>query len=666
MEVELIGNNQIGKIRGSASQRYTDGIICAKVARYAERVHHPDRLKTPLMQVGQKGSNNFKKISWSEAMGRIAERFFQDSELHGKESVWPYYYGGTMGLIQRDGINRLRHTMGYSGMAKTICASIASAGWKAGVGASRGSSPYEMADADLILVWGTNIVSTQINAMHHISKARKKRGAKLIVIDPYENPTTKVADQHICIRPGTDGALAVAMMHVLFREKLVDTQYMEKYTDCPKELEIHLRSKTPGWASEITGLDVSLIEQLAIEYGSVKRAFIRVGFGLTRQRNGAAAIHSISCLPSVTGKWPLKGGGALFSNSDIYKIDKTLIEGLDSLDNSIRVLDMSQIGRILTGCKESLLGGSPIKSMITQNTNPMVVAPEHRLVKKGFEREDLFLCVHEQFMTETAKMADIVLPATTFLEHDDIYLGGGHSYVQLGLKVIEPYAECKSNHDVINILGKLLGAEHPGFKLDAIRLIDLTLKESGYPGLEHMRKIHWYDCLPSSDETNFISGFHNSDKKFHFAPNWKNLGPLYRKMPLLPDHFDAIDHLTSDFPFRLITSPARSFLNSTFTETSTSRKREKKPVLLIHPDSAKTNGIKSDDIILIGSKSGEVKIHAEIFEGTQPETLVVESLWPNSAFIGGVGINALTSADKVAPNGGAAFHDTAVWLKKIN
>ena len=414
--------------------------------------------------------------------------------------VWPYYYAGTMGLVQRDGINRLRHVMRYSGQDNTICSRISSIGWEAGIGAKMGPDPREMAESDLIILWGNNAVSTQVNVMSHIAKARKRRGAKLVVVDPYRNATAEVADIHICLRPGTDGALACAMMNVLFAEGFADWDYLRRYTDVPEELAEHVKSRTPAWASQITGLPESEIVSFARLYGTTPRSFIRPGYGFTRPRNGAANFHAVTCLPTVTGFWKHKGGGAFFSNSDVYHIDKTLIEGLDAVDGAVRVLDQSRIGPVLTGEEQDIGEGPPVTAMIIQNTNPMIVAPELGKVHAGFARQDLFVCVHEQSMTETAAMADVVLPATTFLEHDDFYVAGGHSHLQIDPRIIDAHAEARSNHDVICALAQRLGADHPGFGMTAWELIDTTLQTSGWPGADAVVPIDGSIASPISTQ----------------------------------------------------------------------------------------------------------------------------------------------------------------------
>ena len=664
LEVERIDARSIARIYGAKDNTYTDGVVCAKVARYSERVHHPERLKTPLRHVGAKGAGSFAPISWDAALDEVANNLVVASQRLGHETVWPYYYAGTMGLVQRDGINRLRHVMGYSGQDNTICSRISSIGWEAGVGAKMGPDPREIADADLIILWGNNAVSTQVNVMSHVAKARKQRGARLIVVDPYRSPTAEVADQHVCLRPGTDGALACAMMHVLFAEGMADWDYLRRYSDVPDELAEHVKSRTPAWAAAITGLAESEVVELARLYGRTPRSFIRPGYGLTRSRNGAANFHAISCLPTVTGSWRHRGGGAFFSNSDIYHIDKTLIEGLDAVDGGVRVLDQSRIGPVLTGDAKDLGEGSPVTAMIIQNTNPMAVAPELVKVHEGFARDDLFVCVHEQFMTETAAMADIVLPATTFLEHDDFYLAGGHSHLQIGARVIEPYAEARSNHDVICALAQRLNADHRGFEMSAWEIIDATLLASGWPDAATVAAARWIDCQPDFDSAHFINGFPTPDGKFRFRPDWARAGADWAAMPELPDHMTVIEEIDDAHPYRLVTAPARNFLNSSFTETPSSQVRESRPTVLIHPDAGRDLTIEEGDLVRLGNERGTVLLHAQLFDGVQRGVVVVESVWPNRHFIEGVGINALVGADRAPPGGGAVFHDTAVWVMR--
>jgi anaerobic selenocysteine-containing dehydrogenase len=338
LEVELLGDGRIGRIRGAEDNGYTSGVICAKVARYAERLHHKDRLLTPLRRKGDKGSGAFVPVSWDDALDMTAEALLRAEARHGAQAVWPYYYAGTMGLVMRDGIHRLRHAKKYSGFHSTICVNPAYSGFAAGVGRIAGPDPREMAKSDLVVIWGTNAVNTQVNVMTHAARARKERGAKIAAVDVYMNGTMEQADLPVLIRPGTDGALACAVMHCLFRDGRADRDYLARYTDVPHELEAHLQARTPAWASRITGCDVATIEAFAQLIGERKRAFFRLGYGFSRSRNGAANMHAASCIAAVTGAWLLEGGGAFHANADIYHLDKTMIEGLDVLDPTVRML----------------------------------------------------------------------------------------------------------------------------------------------------------------------------------------------------------------------------------------------------------------------------------------------------------------------------------------
>ncbi len=663
LEVERIDPHTIGRVRGAKHNDYTRGVICSKVSRYAERVHHPQRLLRPMRRTGPKGSGTFQPIDWDRALDEVAERLRQTSAEFGPQAVWPYYYAGTMGQLQRDGINRLRHVMGYSKQSKTICTSIAYAGWQAGVGAGWGSDPRTMVDSDLIVVWGCNAVATQVNLMTLISQARRRRKAQLVVIDPYRTPTAGKADLHLMPRPGSDGALACAVIQVLFQEGFADRDYLARYTDLTPGAEQAFSQQTPEWAAPITGIPASRIREFARLYGACQRSFIRLGIGFSRSANGAHNVHAVSCLPAVTGAWQYPGGGALLGSSDLFHLDKTLIEGLDRLQPGVRTLDMSRIGPILCGEPADLDGGPPVKALFIQNTNPMAVAPELGKVHRGFARDDLFVCVHEQFMTETARMADILLPATSFLEHDDLYQSYGQVHLQVGRKVIEAPGECRSNHWVHGQLARRLGAEHPGFEMTAPEILDATLRASGYPGLDEMTRRRWLDCSRPFDEMNFLDGFGWPDGRFRFQPRWADLGPLGDGMPPRPGHWEVLEAADHRFPFRLITPPARSFLNTSFTETPHSREREQAPCAILHPDDAVALGVTDGARVTLGNDRGEVSLTTRLSDGVQPGLVCVEGIWPGDAFPGGRGINHLTSADAVAPAGGARFHDVAVWIR---
>jgi anaerobic selenocysteine-containing dehydrogenase len=658
LEVDLDDARRVGRIRGAKAMPYTDGVICAKVGRYEERVHHPGRLRTPLVRTGRKGEGAFREAAWDEALDRVAEAFRAAAARHGPEAVWPYFYAGTMGLVQRDGIQRLTRTLGYSRMDPTICSSIGKAGLVAGVGGAFGTDAREMPESELIVVWGMNPVYTQVNVMAWIAKARKN-GARLVVIDPHRTATAEKADLHLPVAPGTDGAFACAVMQVLLEEGLADRAFLSERTDFGPEVERHLAERTPEWAAPITGVAADEIRSFARLYGSTRKSFVRVGYGFTRSRNGAARLHAASCLPAVTGAWRVRGGGFLAASGGVFHVDKTLIEGLD-VPTSARMLDMSQIGRVLTGDAAALKGGPPVEAMLVQNTNPAVVAPEQARVLEGLRREDLFLCVHEQFMTDTARYADVVLPATTFLEHDDVYTSYGHTFLQVAKAILPPEGDARPNHEVLRGLATRLGARHRGFDLSAWAIVDETLRASGYPDAETLHGMGWYDAMEEPGQVNLRERFPTSDGRFRFRADWARAGAERAGLPELPDHWENRDQV---HPFRLVPGPARDFLNSTFTETPSSRRRQGRPTVRIHREDAARSGIETGARVVLGNEQGQVVLHAEVSASVRPGTLVVESIWPSDAFEGKVGINVLTSADRVAPNGGAAFHDCSVWME---
>lgn len=677
LDIDLLDDGTIGRVRGAKANSYTDGVICAKVARYKERIESPHRLRYPQQRMGAKGEGNWRAITWEQALDEIAENFTRIERDHGREAIWPYFYAGTMGLVQRDSIQRLRYAKGYSNQFDSFCTNMAWTGFVAGTGALYGPDPREMALADCVVIWGTNAVSTQVNVMTHAMKARKNRGASIVAIDIYNTPTMQQADVKLILRPGTDGALACAVMHILFRDHYADHAFMAKYADDPKGLEAHLKDKTPQWASAITGLEVAEIEAFAKLLGTTNRSFLRLGYGFTRQRNGVVNMHAAQSIATVAGHWQYEGGGAFHSNSGLYQFDQSAIIGDRHAFSNTRYLDQSKIGRILTGDKEALYHGPNIHAMLIQNVNPANVAPEQRLVLQGLARQDLFLAVHEQFMTDTARFADIVLPATMFMEHDDIYKGGGHQHIFAAPKLVEPPEGPCENIYVINQLAKRLGVgDSPAFTKTARELADDMLQSSGYLDWDALKAARWQDVQTEPHHAHYRDGFAHKDGKFHFSPDWtalnapnrppESMGPQgdYAQLPKFPDHI-ALNHaVDSTHPFKLATSPARNFLNSSFAETKTSREKEQRPTVKVHAEDAVTYGVSHGDIVTIGNGLGQVRLHAAITDDVKKGILISEGLWPNTSFMDGQGINTLVAADAVAPYGGAAFHDIVVWLKK--
>ena len=672
LDVEIIDETTIGRVRGAKDDPYTAGVICEKVARYAERIHHPNRLTQPLRRIGKKGDGQFAPISWDDAFDEIISRWSAIAAAYGSEAIWPYFYAGTMGHVHRDGIERLRNAGGYSGQYDTICTNTAWPGFLAGAGKLTGPNPEEMANSDCIVIWGTNAVTTQVNVMTHAMRARKQRGAKVVAIDIYRNDTMAQADMALVVRPGTDGALAVAVMHILLRDNLADRAFMARWTDFSAAFEAHLATRTPAWAAAITGLSVAEIEAFAHLVGTTPNTYFRLGYGFTRQRNGATTMHAALSISAMTGAWQHKGGGAFHSNSGAWTLDKSLILGPELARGAPRQLDMSEIGKVLTGDAQALKGGPPVKALFIQNTNPVNVAPEQGLTRAGFAREDLFTVVHEQFMTDTAQLADIVLPATMFLEHNDYYRRGGHTRMLFGPRLVDAPGDCRSNFEVVNELLRRLGVAHPSLGLTDRDMVAETFRRSGFGELAEIEKTGFVELPQPAAQSHFATGFGWPDGRYRFAPNWTGVaaaqGYLWvcdpADMPRFADHWDVTERLDAQTPFRLATSPARAFLNSSFAETPGSRKRHPAPTVMVHPADAAALGIAEGDRVTLGNARGAVELTATLFDGMQTGVLIAEGLHPNAAHAGGRGINTLVGSDPVRPFGGAAFHDTSVWLRR--
>lgn len=654
--VETDGDRLLS-LRGDPAHPLTRGVICGKVRRYAELVEGP-RVRTPLLRDGAKGSGRFRAASWDEALTLVADRLREIARRHGATSILPYYYGGTLGLIQQKAIERLAHRAGWSRLERTLCFAIADAGWNAGVGRMLGPRPEEIADSDLVLLWGINAVSTHITLMSHVKQARAK-GAPLVVIDPYRTRTARIADQHLMLRPGSDAALACGLMHVLLDEGLADRSYLATHTDFDAEVEAHLRTRTPAWASAITGVPVDAIVQLARQYGHAQRPFIRIGVGMTRQRNGAVNLHAVSCLPAVAGAWPKLGAGALLGTDAAFAglVDET-VRGTRWRDETIRRLDMSQLGRWL--CDETL--APPLAALLVFNANPAVSCPDLGRVHQGLRRDDLFTVVHEQVLTDTARLADVVLPATTFLEHDDLYRSYGHYSLQLGRAVLAPRGEARCNHDLVNDLARRFGYDDEIFRGSSIERVAQVLAASGQPDQDWFDKNGFVDVAPDADTLHFRRRFPTSDGRFHFKPAWPDPA-----MPTLPDHWPVRsddDTQAAAYPLHFMAPPGHDVLNSTFTRTATARRRHAPPRLVLHPADAAQRGIVEGDLVRVASAHAQLTLRARVSDDVRPGLCLCEANHLGEDFPEGVSINALVDDVRVAPNGGPAFHDCRVQVTR--
>ncbi len=499
--------------------------------------------------------------------------------------------------------------------------------------------------------------------MTHIAKARKQRGAKLAVIDVYRTPTVEAADIGLVLRPGTDGALALALMHVLLKEGYADRDYLARYTDFGPDIEAHLAGKTPQWASEITGLPVEEIVSFARLYGSTKRAFLRLGFGFTRTRNGASAMHAVTCLPAITGAWQHEGGGAFFLSWGQLEARHHAGLGLRHDRPRDARARQSRIGPILCGDTDALAGGPPVMAMLMQNANSANVAPDSAAVARGLGREDLFTCVHEQFMTATASTPTSCCRPRCSWNTTISTMGSATPHLTVGAAVIDRYEDCRTNHEVICGLAQRLGSNQPSFHMTAIEMLDATLRASGRGTWAEATARGWIDCADNVEDPHFRDGFPSSDGLFHFKPDWSAVGPIHAGLNARPDHLENYDRASDALPFRLVVPPARAFLNTTFTETPGSVKREGEPRALIHEDDAARLGLSEGSVVRLGNSRGEVRVKARPSRTARPGVVIVEGNWPSDAYLDGAGINTLVGADPVPPNGGVAFHDTAIWMR---
>ncbi|MBF0611329.1 MAG: molybdopterin-dependent oxidoreductase [Magnetococcales bacterium] len=656
--VAHVENQRLLRLSGDRHHPFTQGVNCGKVSRYSELQHGP-RIETPLQRVGSKGQGEFRPISWEEALQTIARRLLETMDRYGPQAVFPYYYGGTMGLIQRPAIDRLIHRAGFSRLDRNICYSIGFAGWQAGVGLATGPSPADVIHSDFIILWGINAAATHITLMHHI-KAARKQGAKLVVIDPYRNHTARLADWHVAPKPGTDGALAVAMMQVMLAEGLLDREYLGQFTDYSPQVEEHLQSRTPQWAAAITGLEAESIRQLALEYGKAKAPFIRIGLGMSRQNNGAVNIHAISCLPAVRGAWRRLGGGALLATGDTFPIKDTPVKQPQWMQTPTRILDMSQLATLLQDARLD----PPVQAMLVFNANPAASCPDAGGVVRGLAREDLFLVVHEQVMTDTARLADIILPAPTFLETYDLYKSYGQYTLQYTEPVLPAAGEARCNNDVVNQIALAMGYEDAPFYWNSQRMIREVLSASGLPPVSRWPE-RWLDFTPPEDRRYFRQGFPQADGKFHFFPNWSDAA-----MPGLPDHWPVNVRDTvmvgKDRALHFMAPPALEVLNSSLVGVESIRKKRGQPQLWIHPLDAKAREIDQDATVKVWNDRASLTMRAWITEDVPQGLCLCEANHIADDFPEKLPLNALAPADRVSPDGGPAFHDNWVFVESIS
>ncbi|PEQ87260.1 oxidoreductase [Bacillus sp. AFS006103] len=649
-------NRKIIKVDGDPQHPVTKGHICNKVRNMTERIYDENRLTYPLKRKGPKGAGKFERISWEEAIQTITSRWKELIEIDGPESILPYSFYGNMGRLNAEGMDRrFFHRLGASRLDQTICSSAGSEGYKYTMGGSLGIDPEDTIHSKLFIFWGINAASTNMHQIALAQKARKQNGAKIIVIDVHKNQTGRLADWFIPILPGTDSALALGMMHILFSENRVNRDFLQKYTVGHDELREHVVQYDPHTVSAITGVPVEDIYKLARMYGETSPAFIRIGNGPQHHDNGGMFVRTVSCLPALTGQWLVKGGGAIKGNSAYLASNTANLQRPDLLENKqTRVINMNLLGDTL------LTLDPPVKSLYVYGSNPAVVAPESNKVRNGLAREDLFTVVHDLFLTETAKYADIVLPATSSFENTDIYTSYWHHYIQLQQPVIEPYVESKSNLDVFKLLAKGMGFAEWVFEETEAEMItqalnnprNLYLDGINYEALmeQHFMKAKVKPIFPGNLPT-------PSGKIELFSQKMLEDGypPLPTYIPLVND---------GDHPYQFVPGPNHHFLNSTFSNNQKHISLEKELKVYMNLQDAWKTGIEDGDMVRVWNQRGECVLKATVGENVLPGVVATQGLWADSGDTKQL-VNTLTP-DRIADmGGGATFFSGRVSIEKL-
>jgi anaerobic selenocysteine-containing dehydrogenase len=664
------------KLRGDPDHPFTRGFLCQKVANYLDRVYHPERLLYPQRRVGRKGEGRFERITWAEAVRTIADRFRAiAASADGPQAVLPYSYAGTMGKLMYGSLDRrFFHRFGASLLDRTICATAGAAGCDVTLGTRAMIDPEAAVHARLIVNWGSNTSVTNTHFWRVEHEARK-RGARIVTIDPYRSPTAAKSDWWIPIRPGTDAALALGVMHVLFREGWLDREFLDRHCVGVDQLRDRVSSEyAPPRVAEITGLSVEEIEQFAREYGRAQELFggpalIRLNYGLQRHGGGGIAVRTVVCLPALTGDWRHPGGGALLSTSKAYPFDDAFLTRPDLIPRGTRTINMTSLAEALYG----ELPGPPVRALFVYNSNPAAVNPDQSRVLSGLRREDLFTVVHDQFQTDTADYADILLPATTQLEHFDLHGSYGHLYVQSSNPAVAPLGEAKPNTEVFRLLAREMGYEPELFDISDEELARGALGEpgasvTGFEGitLEDTKRGPVRLNLPA-DWAPFADGkFPTPSGKCELysereARAGRDPLPHYR-----PPHEDPQTRpdLAADYPLQLLTPPVPAFLNSTFVNVDKQRRSAGGVTLELHPTDAAARGIADGDAVSVFNARGRFRATALVGDAVKPGVAVSLGIWWNRFTADGVNGNTTTSTALTDLGGGATFFDNLVQVER--
>ena len=648
-------------VRGNPEHPFTQGVICGKVREYAERVHSPLRVLEPLARVGPKGAGEFAPIPWDDALATIAGRWRAIIAETGAEAILPFSYAGTMGQVQYFAGHPLFHALGATRLQRTICVETAYAGWRATLGAVTGNDSNQMVGSELVVLWGINAAYSSINVMTLVKQARA-RGAHVVCIDPYRTRTAAQADEHLMVRPGTDGALALAMMHVLVREGRIDEGYVARATVGFEPLAEHVRAFTPAWAAGVTGLAEDAIVGFARRYGATRRTFLRIGIGLSRHDNGGMTVRTLACLPALTGAYADPHGGALLSSTQAHAFDFRVLERPDLMPaRAPRAINMIQLGRVLTDRTMD----PPVRALYVYNSNPAAICPNQSLVLEGLAREDLFTVVHEQVMTDTARYADLVLPATTSMEHLDLYRSFGQLTVQLAQPVLPPPGQARSNWHVFRDLAACLGVATEHYARTEKQLIREFLAKAG-PTMrevtyERLEREGWVRGAVPTPYLPFAEG----------APTPSGKIELYSErlarqgLPALPTwaplaEGPANEALAARYPLQCIVPPNRFFLNSSFSQSELLRRRQQAPVVMISAEDAAVRGLRDGDDARVFNDRGSASFTVRVTDATRPGVVVIEGIWWHRFHPGGRGVNVLTSDRTADMGGGPALHSNLV------
>jgi anaerobic selenocysteine-containing dehydrogenase len=654
------------RVAGDPDHPYTNGFLCTKVNRYVERTYHGERLLRPLKRVGAKGRGEFRPISWDEAIDEIAQRLGDIARSSdGPQAILPYSYAGTMGMLQGSSMDRrFFHRLGASKLDRTICSMAGTVGMRMTVGANIGADVEGIPDSDLVLLWGTNTLTSNPHMWPFVLRA-KENGATVIAIDPIKTRTAAQCDEWIGIRPGTDAALALGIMHVIFAAGLEDRDFLAQHTLGEDQLRARCLEYPPEAVARITGISAAMVRSLGERVGRARAAFIRVNYGLQRHAGGGMAVRTIACIPAVTGHWRKPGGGVNLSTSANFGFNKQALERPD-LSPPVRTINMIRLGDALT-TQDGGVGGPPVKALVVYNSNPAAVAPDRNAVLKGLGREDLFTVVLEHFQTDTCDWADIVLPATTQLEHWDVHLAYGHHYVSLNQPSIAPIGEAKPNTEIFRLIAKRMGFTEGCFADDDVTLVRQALESDAEKmrgvSFDGLREKGWMRLNVPTPYLPFAQGgfLTPSGKCEFYSERLKEMGldpvPTYIPPYESPER-DA--KLVARLPLTLISSPAHQFLNTTFVNIGALRRAAREPECLLHPVDAERRGIAPGMRVVVHNDRGAFTALARVDVGIREGVVWAPSIWWGKYAPDGANANQTTSQRVTDMGEGPVFYDNQV------